>query len=75
MILYIDIGWALSTNWKWDGDLSEGGSKLYIPSNLNISKRCSPKPFGQTKNMQISLYIKNWNIKQNRNLDFNPKFF
>ena len=54
MILYIDIGWALSTNWKWDGDLSEGGSKLYIPSNLNISKRCSPKPFGQTENGLVS---------------------
>ena len=25
-------------------------SKLYITSNIKFEKRCSPKPFGQTKN-------------------------
>jgi hypothetical protein len=28
--------------------------KLYIPSTINIKKRCSPKPFGQTKNGLVS---------------------
>ena len=29
-------------------------SKFYIPSTINIWKRCSPKPFGQTKNGLVS---------------------
>ena len=29
-------------------------TKLYIPSTINILKRCSPKPFGQTKNGLVS---------------------
>ena len=29
-------------------------SKLYIPSSVTFEKRCSPKPFGQTKNGLVS---------------------
>ena len=52
---------------------------LYIPSTINIWKKVLTKAIWADKKWagfwQISLYIKyKWNIKQNRNLDFNPGF-
>ena len=47
---------------------------------MSVSKKCSPKPFGQTKNGLVSGRLActssktDWYIKQNRNLDFNPEF-
>ena len=50
-----------------------------VPSTINIWKNVLTKAIWADRKWagfwQISLYIKkNWNIKQNRNLDFSPEF-
>ena len=46
---------------------------LYIPSTISIWKRCSSKAIWADKKWACFWQI-SWNIKQNRNLDFNPEF-